>query len=163
MLTTLLKWAAGAVAVLWLPHILSYNILKSRIVRRRSWGLNICSGTTDGGGVNADIVDHVPLPKFVQVDVYRLPFTEAQFETVLCSHTLEHVEDPRAFYGELQRVGESVTVVLPPLWDLTAAFNLLEHKWLFLTLKKEHSTLPPHIRLPLAAWVQRILGQRIHA
>ena len=84
-LPTLLKIAAGAVAVLWLPHILSYKILKNRIVRRRSWGLNICSGTTDGGGVNADIVDHVRLPKFVQVDVYRLPFRDGEFETVLCS------------------------------------------------------------------------------
>ncbi|MGC9521807.1 MAG: hypothetical protein ACP5HG_08000 [Anaerolineae bacterium] len=65
--------AAAAVALLWLPHILSYGILKRHILNRQRWGLNICSGATDGGGVNADIVHHRRLPKFVQVDVYRLP------------------------------------------------------------------------------------------
>ena len=148
---------------LWLPHVISYNWLKSHIVRRRRWDLNICCGTTDGGGVNADIMAHEPLPNFTQVDVYRLPFKDGQFNHVLCSHTLEHVDAPRLFYDELQRVGDHVTLVLPPLWDITAAFNLLEHRWLFLTLKKEHRTVPPYIRLPGARWVQHILGQRIHA
>jgi hypothetical protein len=160
---TLIAVIAAAVALLWLPHLLSYRILKRRIVNRRRWGLNICCGTTDGGGVNADIVAHADLPKFVRVNVDRLPFGDRRFETVLCSHTLEHVDDPEAFYDELRRVGERVTLVLPPLWDVTAAFNLLEHRWLFLTFKKEHTTLPPYVRLPLAAKVQRVLGQRIHA
>ncbi|MGC9467671.1 MAG: class I SAM-dependent methyltransferase [Anaerolineae bacterium] len=153
---------AGAF-LLWLPHVLSYHVLKSRIVRRQRWGLNICCGTTDGGGVNADIVAHAKLPRFVYVTTYRLPFPTGQFDNVLCSHTLEHVEDPEAFYRELRRVGRNVTIVLPPLWDLTAAFNLLEHRWLFLTLRKEHIKLPPYIRLPGAGLVQKLLGQRIRA
>lgn len=160
---TLFLVLAIAALTLWLPHEISYHWLKNRIVGRRRWGLNVCCGTTDGGGVNADIMAHEALPKFVQVSVTRLPFADHQFGSVLCSHTLEHVDDPRAFYAEMQRVGEQVTIVLPPLWDLTAAFNLLEHQWLFLTLKKEHTTLPPFIRLPGARWVQGILGQRIHA
>lgn len=160
---TLAAMIVTGIALLWLPHILSYQLLKRRIVGRRRWGLNICCGTTDGGGVNADIVAHAPLPKFVQVNVERLPFRDEQFNTVLCSHTLEHVDDPAAFYHELHRVGERVTLVLPPLWDVTAAFNILEHQWLFLTLKKEHTTLPPYVRLPLAAPIQKRLGQRIHA
>jgi SAM-dependent methyltransferase len=155
--------ALAAVAVLWVPHLVSYHWLKGSILRRHRWDLNVCCGTTDGGGVNADIVAHAPLPKFVKVDVYRLPFGDRQFDRVLCSHTLEHVGDPRQFYEELQRVGGEVTVVLPPLWDVTAALNVLEHRWIFLTLKKEHSTLPPYVRLPLANWIQDVLGQRIHA
>lgn len=162
-MTTTLYLLALLALVLWLPHEISYHWLKNRIVRRQRWGLNICCGTTDGGGVNADIVAHQPLPHFIQVDVYRLPFGTGQFRSVLCSHTLEHVDRPEAFFAEMQRVGDRVTLVLPPLWDLTAAFNLLEHRWLFLTLRKEHTTLPPHIPLPGARWVQRILGQRIHA
>ena len=39
----------------------------------------------------------------------------------------------------------------------------LEHKWIFLTFKKEHSTLPPRVRLPFADAVQEKFGQRIHA
>jgi hypothetical protein len=53
--------------------------------------------------------------------------------------------------------------VLPPLWDVTAALNVLEHRWVFLTFKKRHSKLPRYVRLPMAGWIQDVLGQRIHA
>ena len=150
-------------AILYLPHLLSYRVLKTRILRRHPWDLNVCCGKTDGGGVNADITQHTAVPRFVLVDVCRLPFPDGQFEQVLCSHTIEHVESPEAFYRELSGVGRRVTLVIPPLWDLTAAFNVLEHRWLFLSLRKEHTTLPRHVRLPLARFVQRHIGQRIHA
>jgi len=156
--------AIGLWAVLWAPHQVSYRLLKNRALKRQRWDLNICCGRTDGGGVNADIVRHADLPRFQIVeDIYRLPFADRQFGSVLCSHTLEHVEDPDRFFGELQRVGGQVTLVLPPLWDITAALNILEHRWIFLTLKKEHRRPPRRIRLPLARTVQRLLGQRVHS
>jgi hypothetical protein len=161
--TLLITVVVTGIVTLWLPHLLSYKLLKNRIVRRQRWDLNICCGTTDGGGINADIVRHRRVPRFVQVRIYALPFRDRQFENVLCSHTIEHVQDPEAFYRELCRVSRRVTLVLPPLWDVTAATNLLEHRWIFLTFKKEHTTLPPYVRLPLAGWVQKVLGQRIHA
>jgi hypothetical protein len=152
-----------AIALVYGTNWLSYRVLKRRILQSRTWDLNICSGYTDGGGVNADIFVHARVPNFVLVDVYRLPFQDGQFEAVLCSHTLEHVEDPEAFYRELKRVGHKVTIVIPPLWDLTAAFNVLEHRWVFLSLRKVHHALPPRIRLPLAEAVQRRLGQKVKA
>ncbi len=163
VLSTIALITTIGLLTLWLPHVISYRILKNRIVARQKWDLNICCGTTDGGGVNADIVAHRPLPKFVAVDILHLPFRNRQFKSVLCSHTLEHVDDPGAFFAEMQRVGDRVTIVLPPLWDITAALNILEHRWIFLTLKKQHTTLPPHIRLPGAQWLHQHLGQRIHA
>jgi hypothetical protein len=145
-------------------NILSYRILKKRILRKRTWDLNICCGKTDGGGVNADIFSHADLPRFVLIEsVYNLPFKDGRFETVLCSHAMEHVEDPDDFFKELTRVGRQITLVLPPLWDLAAALNVFEHRWIFLTFRKEHHRLPAHVRLPLSRSVQRILGQRIHA
>ena len=155
----------GVYALVELTNFVSYRIMKKRTLRRQRWDLNICCGHTDGGGVNADIVRHADVPRFVLTqDIYHLPFQHKQFDSVLCSHTIEHVEDARAFWRELTRVGKRVTLVVPPLWDFTAAFNLFEHRWLFLTLKKEHNTLPPHIRLPLADLVQRKTGgQRIKA
>lgn len=145
-------------------NFLSYRVLKKRILRRQKWDLNICCGKTDGGGLNADIVNHANLPNFVRLDsVYHLPFEDRQFEAVLCSHTMEHVEDPAAFLKELTRVGKEVTLVLPPLWDLAGALNVLEHRWVFLSFRKVHDHLPRYVRLPLSRTVQRILGQRIHA
>ncbi|MBF0379060.1 MAG: methyltransferase domain-containing protein [Desulfamplus sp.] len=149
---------------LLLANYASYYWGKRRILNGQKWDLNICCGKTDGGGVNVDIVKHKELPRFKQVDdIYNLPFEDGQFETVLCSHTIEHVDDPRRFYSELQRVGKQVTLVVPPLYDLTAVFNILEHKWIFLTFKKRHHTLPRFIKLPFADLFHRLFGQRNNA
>ena len=153
-----------ALAIMKLTNVLSYGWLKGRIVRSQTWDLNICCGYTDGGGMNADIVRYVELPGFVEIDdIYALPFVTRQFGSVLCSHTIEHVDDPERFFEELQRVGEEVTLVIPPLWDLTAAFNVFEHKHVFLTLRKRHTTLPRYVRLPLAGMIQQRWGQTIKA
>ena len=148
----------------WFLNWLSYRLLNGRILKRQTWDLNVCCGKTDGGGVNVDIVQHAGVPNLVLVDdIYRLPFQDGQFETVLCSHTMEHVERPLDFYRELKRVGREVTIVVPPLWDLSAAFNLFEHKWIFLSLNTEHRELRNYVPMPLASWVHRWFGQRIHA
>lgn len=164
-MTPILLGLAAFPALLYGLHILSYGVLKRLIVEERRWGLNICCGATDGGGVNADIVRHDPsLPRFRRIkDIYRLPFRTRTFDTVLCSHTIEHVDDPDRFYRELRRVGRKVVLVLPPLWDPLAAFNVFEHRWLFLTLRKRHETLPPKIPLPLSRTVQSLLGQLVKA
>lgn len=156
---------AAVLGVILFLHQISYRLIKNRILRRRIWDLNICCGKTDGGGVNADIVKHDNIPNLVLLsDIYNLPFKDNAFEQVLCSHTIEHVEDPKKFYNELKRVGRNVTLVVPPLWDIGAVLNLLEHRWIYLTVKKEHRSLPPKIPLPLASHIQRWFGgQRLNA
>jgi len=157
--------ALGIVAlILRILNHLAYHHLKHQRLKRERWALNIGCGRTDGGGVNADIVCHADLPNFVLIEnIYSLPFADGAFENVFCSHVMEHVDDPDAFYGELKRVGRRVVILLPPLWDLGAAFNIFEHKWLFLTLNTEHETLPRRVRLPLAASAHRLLGQAVKA
>ncbi len=160
-------WIGFVVAVVLLLfglHWLSYGVLKKRIVAERSWDLNICCGGTDGGGVNADIVQHSELPNFVEIeDIYDLPFADQQFEHVLCSHTIEHVDDPERFFAELQRVGQQVTLILPPLWDVGAALDIFEHKWVFLVLGKRYTKLPPRLPLPFARWWHKVVGQTVKA
>lgn len=151
---------AGVSAYCLAANYLSYFLMKRNILASQVWGLNICCGKTDGGGINADIHQHVELPNFQRIeDVYRLPFADKQFQSVLCSHTIEHVEDPVAFYRELKRVGEEVTLVIPPLYDIAAVLNIFEHRWIFLSFRKKHDRLPPYVKLPLARWVQRHFGQ----
>jgi hypothetical protein len=165
MLFTLLCTAGVLVILLPALNWLSYRVMGSIIRRRREiWDLNICCGKTDGGGVNVDIVKHAEIPNLVVVDdIYQLPFSANQFQHTLCSHTIEHVEDPGAFFAEMQRVSKHITLVVPPLWDLSAALNIFEHRWLFLTFRKEHHTLPPHIPLPFARRLQERVGQKIRA
>ena len=163
MLLFLALVATVTVIIVFL-HWYSYRYLKSSIIGRRRWDLNICCGTTDGGGVNVDIVRHVDVPNFVQVDnIYRLPFQDGAFDTVLCSHTIEHVEHPRRFDRELRRVGKTVVYIIPPVWDLAAALNIWEHRWIFLTVRKVHYRLPRRVELPFARRLQARIGQRVSA
>ena len=145
-------------------HIISYYILKHRILKNGPWDLNICCGNTDGGGINADICKHAKLPNFHLIDdVCDLPYKDKQFNKVLCSHTLEHVDDPKRFYEELIRVGEQVVIVIPPLWDMLAVFDIFSHKYIFLSMRKVHRRLPRYVKLPFAHTIHRKLGQRFTA
>ncbi len=157
--------AAGAVyGAAYALNFLSYGYLKNRILRSQPWDLNICCGTTDGGGINADIKKHGDIPNFVLTkDIYNLPFDSGRFNHVLCSHTIEHVDNPKAFYNELRRVGKDVTLVVPPLWDFSAAVNLLEHRQLFFSMRTRYKKLPLYTPLPMARAVQNMIGQRIKA
>ena len=150
---------------LYLAHFLSYSILKKRTLKSKKWDLNICCGKTDGGGINADIAKHKDLPNFILIkDIYKLPFKDKQFNYVLCSHAIEHVDSPVRFYKELKRVGKHVVLVVPPLWDIFASFFAFpSHRWICLTLKKEHTTLPKMISYSLAIAYQNLFGQHIGA
>ncbi|MDQ3647415.1 MAG: methyltransferase domain-containing protein, partial [Actinomycetota bacterium] len=52
----------------------------------------------------------------VVADITRMPFDDASFDGILCSHVLEHVEDDRSAMAELCRVvrpGGWVAVLVP--------------------------------------------------
>ena len=133
----LISTLTAITVLMFFSHWLSYSYLKNRIIASRKWCLNICCGNTDGGGRNADIVRHVDVPCFDKI--------------------------PERLDKELRRVGKNIVYILPPLWDIGAVFNLLEHKWVFLTIRKSHKTLPRHIKLSGSDTVQKYLGQMIRA
>ena len=146
-----------------LAHYISYTILKNKTLKKRKWDLNISCGKTDGGGINTDIKKHADVPNFMLVkDIYNLPFKDKQFEWVLSSHTIEHVEYPEKFFKELKRVGKNVVIVVPPLWDIGASiFGFPYHRWTFLTFTKEHTKLPRHFPAPLSKTYMKLFGQRM--
>ena len=55
----------------------------------------------DDGYVSVDLEDPVAM---VVADLTALPFEDASFDLVLCSHVLEHVPDDRAAMAEMARV-----------------------------------------------------------
>lgn len=130
-------------------HVIDYIILKHYYLKKNKWDLNVSCGNTDGGGLNADIIKK-DVPNFVLIkNIYKLPFKDKQFKNVLCSHTIEHVKNPRKFFKELRRISEKVVLIIPPLWDTSTLFILGEHKWQFLTLRAKHTnSLPAMFRLP---------------
>ena len=146
---------------IYVSHVLDYKILKEKYMKEKNWDLNISCGNTCIGKVNADIVKR-NVPNFVLIeDIYNMPFKNKEFNEVISSHTIEHVDNPDLFFKELTRISKNVTILLPPVWDLASMFWILEHKWLFLTLNTKHvNKLPSKIKMPYCL-VHKILGQRI--
>ena len=98
----------SAIFILLLLNYISYKMMKHHILNTRKWDLNICCGKTDGGGVNADIMAHASVNNYCHlVDIYILPFDDQQFEHILCSYTIEHVDDVELFDKELRRMGKT--------------------------------------------------------
>lgn len=46
--------------------------------------------------------------------VYKLPFSDNSFDTVLCSEVLEHLDDPNRAVSELKRVARDYVVITVP-------------------------------------------------
>jgi SAM-dependent methyltransferase/uncharacterized protein YbaR (Trm112 family) len=66
---------------------------------------------------------------FVVGDAERLPFADDAFDFVICSHLLEHVADPGAVLGELQRVARRGYIETPSAeWEKVQGFPF--HRWL---------------------------------
>jgi SAM-dependent methyltransferase len=67
--------------------------------------------------VSADLADPRAM---LRLDVMRLPFAEAAFDAIVCSHVLEHVADDRAAMRELRRVLRPGGVALLPVPPIRA-------------------------------------------
>lgn len=52
-----------------------------------------------------------------RADIHNLPYPDESFDFVLCSHVLEHVEDPRRAVSELRRVlkQDSIAILMVPI------------------------------------------------
>jgi ubiquinone/menaquinone biosynthesis C-methylase UbiE len=62
---------------------------------------------------------------FKVASVYDLPFLDNHFDCVICSETIEHLDDPKKAIGELVRIaGKQVIVTTPVLYS----FNAPDHK-----------------------------------
>ncbi|HYC60575.1 MAG TPA: methyltransferase domain-containing protein [Thermoanaerobaculia bacterium] len=78
-----------------------------------------------------------PNVKFVQGTIERLPFRDAQFDTVICAHTLEHILGFENAVAELRRVcAKKLILVVPREREYKYSFNLHVHFFPY-----EHSLL----------------------
>jgi SAM-dependent methyltransferase len=103
-----------------------------------SYGRGLRAEGYDWFGVEIDAADCAGLAQLGlphrQVDGRHLPFADGAFDAALCLEVLEHVEDPRAFLREVQRVAPGQLIVSVPncellgyLWDhLATPWHMLE-------------------------------------
>jgi len=56
-----------------------------------------------------------PQVQFREADIEKLPFDDSSFDTVICTHVLEHVLDIETAIGQLRRVARRRLLVIVPL------------------------------------------------
>lgn len=71
--------------------------------------------------------------EFIQADGENLPFSDNEFDYVICNQVLEHVENPEAFLNEQMRVAKRGYIEVPSLIG-EYLFPKKSHKWLLLEL-----------------------------
>jgi len=74
------------------------------------------------------LVTKYPDIRFERANIQALPFADGEFDTVVCTHTLEHVQDIVGAIAELRRVtGQRLIVVVPKQRSYRYTFDLHLH------------------------------------
>ena len=67
---------------------------------------------------------------FIRLENKKLPFEDGQFDFVIASHVMEHVEDLNFFISELERVSNRGYIELPTKLEDNLVFeNKKDHLW----------------------------------
>ena len=97
--------------------------------------------------------------KFVQIKEKKLPFKDKEFDFVIASHVIEHVDDFEFFIKELERVSSKGYIELPSrLGDNLVFENRDDHIWWFcyddttnkLIASKKNQLIDPFITVSMA-------------
>jgi ubiquinone/menaquinone biosynthesis C-methylase UbiE len=103
-----------------------------------SYGRGLLADGYDWTGAEVSAADCAELARLGlphrHVDGRTLPFADGAFDAALCLEVLEHIDEPRAFLAEIQRVAPRQLIVSVPncellgyLWDhLAAPWHMLE-------------------------------------
>ena len=77
-----------------------------------------------------DLSNFYKSKKFVRLQNKTLPFKDKEFDFVIASHVIEHVEDVEYFIRELQRVSTQGYIELPTVLEDNLVFeNKNDHLW----------------------------------
>ena len=114
----------------------SKQFIDNQIIQNPNWKvLDIGCGFTAHEKANVvcdvqDLSNFYKDKKFVKLNDKKLPFSDKEFDFVIASHVIEHVEDVRFFIKELERVSFKGYIELPtPLEDNLVFENKNDHIW----------------------------------
>ena len=82
-------------------------------------------------GLNTDGME------FIEAPIERLPFADGSFDTVICTHVIEHILDYRAAIPELRRVAAKRLIIVVPqeregIYTFNPHFNFFPYTHSFL-------------------------------
>ena len=117
----------------------SINFVNETLDKHKNWKiLDIGCGyrANKKATVVADIQDFSNFykdRKFVRIIEKKLPFEDKEFDFVIASHVIEHVEDFEFFIKELERISDKGYIELPSRFGDNLVFeNKHDHIWWFI-------------------------------
>ena len=77
-----------------------------------------------------DLSNHYKNKKFIKLNENKLPFKDKEFDFVIASHVMEHVENIEFFINELERISRKGYIELPTMLEDNLVFeNKRDHLW----------------------------------
>ena len=117
-----------------------------------------------------DLANFYKDKKFIKITEKKLPFKDNEFDFVITSHVIEHVEDFQFFIKEIERISKQGYVELPTrLGDNLVIENLKDHIWWFkyddelklLTVSKKNQILEPFINVSTAKKLETVFKESL--
>ena len=115
-----------------------------------------------------DFSDFYEGKKFIKINEKNLPFKDKEFDFVIASHVIEHVDDFEFFIKELERVSSKGYIELPTrLGDNLVFENENDHVWWFsfddttnkLAASKKNQLIEPFITVSTAKILEKIFRE----
>jgi len=108
--------------------------------------------------------------KFVKIKEQKLPFKNLEFDFVISSHVIEHVENFEFFIKELERISSKGYIELPTrLGDNLVFENVKDHIWWFcyddinnkLIASKKNQLIEPFVTVSTAKIFEKIFRESL--
>ena len=152
----------------------SLNFVNNTLSKNSNWKiLDIGCGysANKNASVIADIQDLSYFYKdknFIKISGKKLPFKDKEFDFVIASHVIEHVEDFEFFVKELERISPRGYIELPTrLGDNLVFENRNDHIWWFtyndvnnqIIASKRNQLIDPFITVSMGKLFEKIFRE----
>ena len=117
-----------------------------------------------------DFSNYYKEKKFIKINEKKLPFKDKEFDFVIASHVIEHVEDFEFFLKELERISSKGYIELPTrLGDNLVFENKSDHIWWFIyddinnliVASKRNQLLDPFINVSIAKLFEKVFRESL--
>jgi len=117
-----------------------------------------------------DFSDFYKEKKFVKIEGKNLPFKDKEFDFVIASHVIEHIDNFEFFIKELERISSKGYIELPSrLGDNLVFENKNDHIWWFcfddvtnqLIASKKNQLIDPFITVSTAKLLEEIFRESL--
>ncbi len=115
-----------------------------------------------------DFSDFYKEKKFIKINEKNLPFKNKEFDFVISSHVIEHVDDFEFFVKELERISSKGYIELPSrLGDNLVFENENDHIWWFcfddvsntIVASKKNQLIDPFITVSMAKLFEEVFRE----